>query len=89
MNLQRLDKDLRQIYGLGFIRQARYSIVEEDGLQGIEITVLQDERGTQFVETGLDLSFSGRGTDFNIRAAYLNTGLDKRGSEVRVMAQLR
>ena len=72
---------------LGFIRQARYNIVEEDGQQGIEITVLQDERGEQFIETGLDMSFSGRGTDINVRAAYLHTGLDDRGSEFRAMVQ--
>ena len=88
LNLARLDHDLRQIYGLGFIRQASYSVVEQDGQQGIEITVKQDERGTQFIETGLDLSFSGRGTDFNIRGGYLNTGLDDRGSEIRAIVQL-
>lgn len=87
LNLAQLDKDLRQIYGLGFIRQARYSVIEREGQQGVEITILQDERGKQFIETGLDLSFSGRGTDFNIRGAYLNTGLDERGSEFRAMAQ--
>jgi len=87
LDLDQLDHDLRQIYGLGFIRQARYSIVEQDGQQGIEITVMQDERGTQFIETGLDMSFSGRGTEINIRAAYLNTGLDDRGSEFRAMVQ--
>jgi len=88
LNLEQLDEDLRQIYGLGFIRQARHNIVEQDGLQGIKITVHQDERGKQYIETGMDLSFSGRGTDFNIRGGYLNTGLDDRGSEVRAMLQL-
>jgi len=88
LDLEQLDQDLRQIYGLGFVRQARYSIVDKDGLQGIEITVEQDDRGTQFIETGLDLSFNSRGTDFNIRGAYLNTGLDDRGSEIRAMLQL-
>ena len=88
LDLERLDHDLRQIYGLGFIRQARYSIIEQDGEQGIEITVLQDERGKQYLETGLDLSLSGRGTDFNIRGGYLNTGLGDRGSEFRAMIQL-
>ncbi len=87
LNLTQLERDLKQIYGLGFIRQARYSIIEENGQQGIEITVRQDDRGKQYIETGMDLSFSGRGTDFNIRAGYLNAGLDDRGSEIRVMAQ--
>lgn len=87
LDLAQLDHDLKQIYGLGFIRQARYNVVEQDGQQGIKITVNQDERGTQFIETGMDLSFSGRGTDFNIRAGYLNTGLDERGSEFRALVQ--
>jgi len=87
LDLAQLEKDLSLIYGLGFIRQARYSVIEEDGQKGIEITVHPDDRGTQYIETGMDLSFSGRGTDFNIRAGYLNTGLDDRGSEIRVMAQ--
>ncbi len=87
LDLEQLDQNLRQIYGLGFINQARYSIVDQDGQHGIKITVIQDERGTQFIETGLDLTFSSRGTDFNIRAAYLNTGLDERGSEFRAMVQ--
>ena len=87
LDLEQLDKDLSQIYGLGFIRQARYSVIEEDGEQGIEITVHPDDRGEQYIETGLDLSFGTRGTVFNLRAGYLNTGLDDRGSEIRVMAQ--
>ncbi len=87
LDLAQLDHDLRQIYGLGFIRQARYNFVEQDGQQGIKITVLQDERGEQFIETGLDLSFSGRGSVFNIRAGYLNTGLDDRGAELRAVVQ--
>jgi NTE family protein len=87
LDLEQLDQDLRRIYGLGFIRQARYNIVEQDGLQGIEITVHQDERGKQFIETGMDMSFSNRGTDFNIRAGYLHTGLDDRGSEFRALVQ--
>lgn len=88
LDLEQLDYDLRQIYALGFIRQARYSVVEKDGQQGIVITVLQDERGTQFIETGIDLAFSARGTVFNLRGGYLATGLDERGSEFRAVAQI-
>ncbi|MFV1998551.1 MAG: patatin-like phospholipase family protein [Acidiferrobacterales bacterium] len=87
LDLAQLDRDLQQIYGLGFIRQARYNIVERDGKQGIEITVFQDERGKQFIETGLDFSTSSRGAIFNIRAGYLNTGLDDRGAELRAIVQ--
>ena len=88
LDLEELDRDLRQIYALGFIRQARYSVTERDNLQGIEITVLPDERGTNFLETGVDLSFTTRGTAVNLRGGYLNTALDDRGSEFRAILQI-
>jgi len=88
LDVEQLDKDLRQIYALGFIRQARYNIVQKNGLDGIEIIVRPDERGNQYIETGLDLTFSARGTAFNIRAGYLGTALDDRGSEFRAVAQI-
>ena len=88
LDLEELDRDLRQIYALGFIRQARYSVIEKDDEQGIEITVLPDDRGNHFIETGVDLSFSTRGTAFNLRGGYLNTALDDRGSEFRAVLQI-
>ena len=88
LDLDELSYDLKQIYALGFIRQARYSIVEEDGQQGLKITVQQDDRGHQFLETGLDLSLSGRGSSFDIRLGYLNTQMDDRGSEFRAVVQI-
>ncbi|MDX2416638.1 MAG: patatin-like phospholipase family protein [Xanthomonadales bacterium] len=88
LDLDQLDHDLRQIYALGFIRQARYSVIEQDELQGIEITVLPDDRGNDFIETGVDLSFTARGTAFNLRGGYLNTALDDRGSEFRAVVQI-
>jgi len=88
LNLDELDRDLRQVYALGFIRQARYSVTEQDDLQGIKITVLPDDRGTHFIETGVDLSFTARGTAFNLRGGYLNTALDDRGSEFRTVVQI-
>ena len=88
LDVEQLDKDLRHIYALGFIRQARYNIVQKNGLDGIEIIVRPDERGNQYIETGLDLTFSARGTAFNIRGGYLGTALDDRGSEFRAVAQI-
>jgi len=88
LDVEQLDADLRQIYALGFIRQARYNIVQQNGLDGVQIIVRPDERGHQYIETGLDLTFSARGTAFNIRGGYLSTALDDRGSEFRAVAQI-
>ena len=42
LDLQQLDRNLRQIYGLGFIRQARYNIIEEDGKINRYIDIQRD-----------------------------------------------
>ncbi len=88
LDQEALDEDLRQIYGLGFIRLASYRIIEENGQNGIEIQVDEDSRGTDFLETGITLAGNGRGTFFNLRAGYLKTNLDQRGSEFRAVVQL-
>lgn len=88
LDTERLDMDLRQVYGLGFIRTASYRVVEEDGEEGLEITVLQDRRGTDFLETGLSIAGSGRGSFINLQVGYLKTDLDERGSEFRVVGQI-
>jgi len=87
LDLEQLDENLRQIHGLGFIRTASYSIVEEDGRQGLRILVLQDDRGTDFIETGLTVAASGRGSIINLQVGYLKTDLDERGSEFRAVVQ--
>ncbi len=88
LDLKTLDENLRQIYGLGFIRLATYELVEEDGQQGIEIKVQQDIRGTDFLETGLSIAGSGRGSFINVQVGYLKTDLDERGSEFRIVGQV-
>src|SRR5262249_17267084 len=82
-----LQQDLDQVYALGFIDLARYSVVEENGQTGVQIDVDQDVRGTQFVEWGIDVFGNQEGSSYNFRLGYLNTAIDKYGSEVRVLGQ--
>jgi NTE family protein len=88
LDIEQLDHDLRQIYGLGFIRMARYQVVEENGRQGIEIEVQADDRGNDFIETGLSLTGSDRGLLLNLQLAYLKTDLDRYGAELRTGIQI-
>jgi NTE family protein len=88
LNTEQLDKDLRQIYALGFIQLAYYEVIKENGQNGIEIHVLQSSRGTDFIETGLTINGGTRSTEIGFKAAYLITDLDKRGSELRTAVQL-
>lgn len=88
LDVEKMNQELRLIYGLGFIRIARYRIVEEGGVHGVEVTVLQDQRGTDLIETGMTISGGGQGTQINVQAGYLKTDLDPYGSEARAVVQV-
>jgi NTE family protein len=83
-----LEQTVSDIYALGFLDSARYEILEQDNEIGLVLHVIQDSRGTQFLETGLDFSGDGDSTAINLRLAYLNTALDDYGSELRVLGQI-
>ena len=83
-----LDHDIKQIYGLGFLEMVRYEIVKEKGQTGIVVHAYQDSRGTQFIETGLDLVAGENGSSFNIRAGYLKTDVGKLGGEFRATVEV-
>jgi NTE family protein len=85
---KQLDKDVSQIYALGFLNLVTYTLAEENGETGVIVHVTQDARGTRFLEWGIDVFSDGDSTDANLRLAVLNTGLDQYGSESRVLVQL-
>ncbi len=84
----RLETDIQQIYALGFLDRATYEIVKENGQYGLLVTVKQDERGTSFVETGIDFTGVSDSSAIDVRLAYLKTNVDDLGSEFRGMIQL-
>ena len=52
------------------------------------MTVKQDERGTDFIETGVDFTGVSDSSTIDLRLAYLKTNVDPLGSEFRGMVQL-
>ena len=87
MDIAALKSDVSDIYALGFLELARYEIIEENGETGVIYHVVQDARGTQFIETGLDYSGDGDDSSINLRLSYLNSAMDAYGSELRVLTQ--
>lgn len=85
---KRIEKDITQIFGLGFLETAGYEVVEKDGRDGVRITVKQDPRGTGFIETGVDFAGDSDSSSIDIRLAYLKTDIDDLGSEFRTLAQV-
>lgn len=83
-----LDANMRQIYALGFIRLASYRIEKEDGQKGVVIKVDADPRGSDFIQSGIEIFGDERDSGFNIKLAYLKTDLSDRGAEVRTAFQV-
>jgi NTE family protein len=88
LDKKRLKADLEQIYALGFLEKATYEVVEEDGRKGLVITVQQDSRGHQFIETGIDYVGSSDTSAVELRVGYLKTDVDSLGGEFRGMIQV-
>ncbi len=87
LDTEELDSNIRQIHALGFIELARYEVVDEGDRTGVVIHVEQDARGTQMLEWGLDYAGDGDSSSLNFRVGYLNSAVDRFGSELRVVAQ--
>ncbi len=88
LDVTALDADIREIYALGFMNLVRYEVVEENGQTGIVVHAGQDGRGTDLIEWGLDYYGGADTSELNVRAGYLNTAIDRYGSEMRVITQL-
>jgi len=84
----RLEKDIQQIYALGFLERVTFQVIEDNGQLGLLVTVKQDERGTAFIETGLDFTGVSDSSSIDLRLAYLKTNVDEYGSEFRGLIQL-
>ena len=87
LDTKQLESDVQQIYALGFLEQVRYEVVTEKDRTGILIHVVQDSRGTRFIESGLDIFGNSIDGGVNLRIGYLKTDVDKLGSEFRVLTQ--
>jgi NTE family protein len=83
-----LERDIQQIYALGYLDLVRYEVVTENDETGIIVHVTQDSRGTRFIEGGLDYSGNDVDSGLNIRVGYLKTDIDETGAELRLLTQL-
>lgn len=88
LDVESLNRSIRDVYALGFLDLVRYEVVEENSQAGIVVHVGQDTRGTQLLEWGLDYSGDGDANYVNLRVGYLNTAVDAFGSELRVVGQV-
>lgn len=88
LDVAAIEGSLKEIYALGFIRLARYEVRERDGEPGVVVQVVEDPRGHELLEFGLDVFGDDSAADFNLRVGLLKTDLDDAGAELRALAQI-
>ncbi|HSP57876.1 MAG TPA: patatin-like phospholipase family protein [Halomonas sp.] len=88
LDRQQLEQDIAHIYGLELFQNVRYGLVKDRGETGLLIDARAKTWGPNYLQFGLDLSSDIRGNNsYNLGAAYLRTGINPLGGEVRLAAQ--
>jgi NTE family protein len=84
LDMDRLDRDIGNVYGRGGYQQIGYRRVERDGEEGIEILPIDKPWGPVFGKLGFQLNddFDGR-SDYMIAAELNVTQINARGAEWR------
>jgi len=89
LDTDRLERNLLAIHGLATFEQVTYDLIEEDGRNGVLVTVIPHRHGPNYLETGLSL-YSDFGGEFffNLRAGVLRAPLNPLGGELRGLVQI-
>jgi NTE family protein len=84
LDLDKLEKSLNRVYGLGIYQNVRYGIAEDDGREGLALDFIERSWGPNFVQLGLRYSSaSDEDVLFGLAASYLRTGINDLGGEWR------
>jgi NTE family protein len=85
----RIEGDIARIYGLELFEIVSYSVEEEDGQTGVVVHARERAWGPNYLQFGLALSSDSRGeNNWNLGVAYLRTGINPLGGEIRTGIQV-
>ena len=88
LDLEQLQQDLSNIYGLELFQTVQYDVIEEDGKTGLLVDARARSWGPNYLQFGIQLSSDERGqNDFNLGLAYLRTGINSLNGEIRTAVQ--
>ncbi len=81
-----LDRDIGRMYGMDVFEKVSYEIVEEQGRSGLLVQADAKPWGPDYLQFGLQLEDDFEGDNqYNLRVAYLKTGLNDLGAEWRTI----
>ena len=84
LDVERLEKNIDELYGLELFSNVSYQLLQEDGVHGIEVHVIPKSWGPGYLQFGTKLrsSFNGDGV-FNVTASLLKTEMNSWNGEWR------
>lgn len=89
LDREQLEQNIATIYGLELFQTVHYAIIEKNGESGLLIDASTRSWGPDYLQFGIKLSSNQSGkNNFDIGAAYLQTGINSLGGEMRYALQL-
>lgn len=89
LDINKLEKGIGRIYGLGIFENVSYELEEEAGQTGLVIHARKKSWGTDSLQFGMELSADFKGdTYFNIGSAYTKSSINSLNGEWRSVFQM-
>ena len=84
-----LESDIANIYGLELFQNVSYDIEVEDGKTGLVVDARARSWGPDYLQFGVELASDVKGNNrYSFGIAYLKTGINHLGGEVRMSTQI-
>jgi len=85
----RLDRDLRRLYGSGDFEHVDYQLIQDAGKQIVSIDAIEKSWGPNYLRFGLGLQSDFKGENaFNLAVSYRKTWINPLGAEWRTDVQV-
>ena len=89
LDRDRLDRDLRRLYGSGDFEHVDYQLIQDAGRQIVSIDAIEKSWGPDYLRFGLGLQSNFKGDNtFNLAVSYRKTWINPLGAEWRTDAQV-
>jgi NTE family protein len=88
LDVDRLQEDLDQIYGLELFESVYYDISDESGRTVLTVTARERAWGPNYLQFGAEIYEDFEGPNFNLSIAYTRTAIDRLNGEWRTALQI-
>lgn len=88
LDVDRLEKDIDQIFGLELFESVYYDVAVESGRAVLTVTVRERSWGPNYLQSGAAVFEDFEGPNFNLAVAYTRTAIDRLNGEWRTGIQI-